>query len=633
MSKSYRLKLEQLEDRLTPSAWGNVWPNPGNLHVSFVPDGTQVSTYQSNLFQTMNAVAPTNAWETAILQALQTWAVNANINLGLVPDGGQPLGTPGAIQGDKRFGDIRIAMAPETSNTDVADTAPFEFSGSSWDGAMVFNSKYGFGLNGAGQYDLFSVALHEAGHDFGFADETTDPTSANYALYTGVRSGLPSSDIANLQSEYGGARTTDAATNRTLATATYLAHPDQVPVLSDMQGPSDYHFYSFKTPGTSGTSSFTVQVNTAGLSLLEPSVTVYGSNGAVLNTSAATSPLNNNVTIPINNAQANTTYYVEVTGATSSVFGFGQYQMTVTFPTTTQSSSSGSSSASNVSLATAEQLNTIQPSVNSQGYTYITSGDIAATGQAYYYQITTPKVPSGGTETLTISANGTDAVALNPNITVFTASQSPVAFSVINNGGGTFTVQQSGVSAGTTYFIEVNALPNGAQAVGNYSLSVQVNDDSATTFTQLDSATMSQATLVTYQNMNVSASGLFEFDLSSNIGTSTTASAVRMTIYDQNNNQIFTLVSYANQAASTGFVFLSAGNYTVRFNAATQSGAPLPNLNWLLCAQVVSSAQSVGVVDTTLNGTGAAGIALSASTGNGILALLPVINPYANSGN
>ncbi|HMC89227.1 MAG TPA: hypothetical protein VKI17_06750, partial [Gemmataceae bacterium] len=107
MTKSRRLFVEVLEDRLTPAAWGVAWPNPGHLTLSFVPDGTAVSNVQSSLFQTLNANAPASAWQAEILRAFQTWAINANINIALVPDRGQPLGTSGAAQGDPRFGDIR----------------------------------------------------------------------------------------------------------------------------------------------------------------------------------------------------------------------------------------------------------------------------------------------------------------------------------------------------------------------------------------------------------------------------------------------------------------------------------------------------------------------------------------------
>src|SRR5438270_2793445 len=105
------LTAEPLEERLQPSTWGMPWEY-GNLTLSFVPDGAKVDGNQSNLSQTLGSHASTKAWEMEVLRAAQTWAAAANINVGMVADGGQDLGIAGVIQGDPRFGDIRIAAEP-----------------------------------------------------------------------------------------------------------------------------------------------------------------------------------------------------------------------------------------------------------------------------------------------------------------------------------------------------------------------------------------------------------------------------------------------------------------------------------------------------------------------------------------
>ena len=75
-----RLVVEQLEDRVAPAIFGTPWPDPEHLSLSFAPDSTLGGISASNLFQTLNAVAPTSSWELQILRAFQTWAANANIN-------------------------------------------------------------------------------------------------------------------------------------------------------------------------------------------------------------------------------------------------------------------------------------------------------------------------------------------------------------------------------------------------------------------------------------------------------------------------------------------------------------------------------------------------------------------------
>lgn len=202
MPKTRRFTLEQLEGRLLLSAAAPVWPDAQALTISFAPDGTSVLGTTSSLFATLNAKASTATWETAILNAFRVWAESADINLTLVTDSGAPFGTPGAPQGDPRFGDIRIGAAP-LGSTDVATTQPFSYTGSTWSGDVLLNSSMNFSVaGGPGLYDLFTVVMHEAGHSFGLPDND-DPTSVMYGTYTGPRTGLSASDVQNIQSLYG----------------------------------------------------------------------------------------------------------------------------------------------------------------------------------------------------------------------------------------------------------------------------------------------------------------------------------------------------------------------------------------------------------------------------------------------
>ena len=57
--RSAPLFLEQLEDRCTPSTSGVGWGFADHLTLSFAPDGTQAGAQKSNLFQRLNAIAPT----------------------------------------------------------------------------------------------------------------------------------------------------------------------------------------------------------------------------------------------------------------------------------------------------------------------------------------------------------------------------------------------------------------------------------------------------------------------------------------------------------------------------------------------------------------------------------------------
>ena len=106
------MSCERLEERWTPAQFGIPWPDSTHLTLSFVSDGTQIETEASQLQASLDAQMPRATWQQTILKASQAWAAAANVNIGLVTDGGQRLGISGATQGDTRFGDIRVAGLP-----------------------------------------------------------------------------------------------------------------------------------------------------------------------------------------------------------------------------------------------------------------------------------------------------------------------------------------------------------------------------------------------------------------------------------------------------------------------------------------------------------------------------------------
>ncbi len=229
MSCPRPLLLETLEDRLTPATFGFPWLDGRHLTVSFVPDGTAAGPSssdhlfaappQSNLFASLDAVLPRAVWETEILRGLQDWAAQANLDVSVVPDSGDPLGTPGLIQGDPRFGDVRVAMVP-LSDGSVATGVPLSFDAGTWSGDILLNANDAFTVGpSATAYDLSTIVLHEAGHGLGL-EGNLDATSAMFEYYNGPRPGPSSADVAALQDLYG-PRTPDShETNDTAARST-----------------------------------------------------------------------------------------------------------------------------------------------------------------------------------------------------------------------------------------------------------------------------------------------------------------------------------------------------------------------------------------------------------------------------
>jgi matrixin len=594
--RTYRPTLERLEDRTLPATWGMAWPNPQRVSVSFVPDGTQVFDSQSSLFQTLNSQTSSSVWESTILQALDTWAVNTNINLAVVKDGGQPIGTPGAIQGDTRFGDIRIAAQPLGSQV-VAITSGIDLTAGTISGDMILNSS-DFGTGSAGLYDLFTVTLHEAGHCFGLPDQSTDPTSVMYAQYNGIRTGLSAADISQIQSIYGGSRKADSSegtsNNDSFAAATSLTVASQV---ADISSPTDADYFKFIVPSyTSG--SLTVQVQGANVSLLIPQLTVLNSLQQIVATSVSSDPFNNNVSLTINNVTPGATYYFEVQGAGSGVFGIGAYRLQVNSSALSplmianyntvynNSSSTMPAIASNSSISAALNLEQA-PYIGSQGYNRAIQSALSSSFNTAFYKVVAQPTASGAASTLVATVTAINGGALNPVLTVLDQNGNLVNASILVNDSGTYVVQVVNATPGATYFVEVNPEPlAGANVSGTYLLGVDYVANPIV-LTQFATNTLSGTSNQNFYSMTVSQTQITHFVLSGSAVGATVATAVRMSIYDQNGTVIFTLDAIAGQTVSSNIVLVQ-GTYTIRFVAATIDGSALSPFTYNLLGETLT---------------------------------------------
>jgi hypothetical protein len=629
MQARCRLSLESLEERCTPATYGVPWHDATHLTLSFVPDGTAIAGHQSTLFQTLNRQMPTATWQRLIAHAVQTWADYANISVGVVADGGQPFGAPGQMQGDPRFGDIRIGAQAMAASAISVSVPHDPFLSGTWSGDVLLNSTYDFSN---GKTNLYSVMLHELGHVFGL-DDNNDPNSVMYTNYNGSRSGLSSGDITAIQALYG-VRTPDlnegSNGNNSINTATQVPFPPgnftgatPLVMYGDITTNKDVDYYAVR-PLNGYTGPMTFRVRTAGISMLEPRLTVVDASGHVLGLAQSTNALGDEISVQLGNVNPQATYFVRVEGNTQDVCGIGRYGLGITFDanlTTTLSRLDAVLSGpyemlppqnvdalfvnsqtlfnvdndTNDTLDTATQLRTTPGFASNRHYTAI--GSLTASDPEDVYRIQAAQVQNGqpNVMTVTISALGENGVA--PHVLVLDNHQNPLPVNILANGNGTYTVQAANVTSGANLFLNVSATPT-PNLAGNYSMVVDFGQ------TVANLKTFSSGTLSSTQsagaNLYIAQNQLFQFVLSAGAVNAPADARVHMTITDQSGRIVFDLAANAGNTVSGSAVFLVPGAYTVRISAESPSGQPIAGLNYLLQGAGLSDPIGPVVGDPTL---------------------------------
>jgi hypothetical protein len=635
-----RLTLLTLEDRAVPAVYNNPWTDPGNITISFAPDGTAIDGVPSQLNQELGP--NTSAWQQEILRAFQTWGSQVNVNVTVVPDDGTPFGTPGPMQGDVRHGDIRIG-ARSLGTSDLATATPFDLF-NSWSGEVTLNTDQAFNLGGTGgSYDLYSVFLHEAGHTFGLA-HNPDSSSVMYASYQGVRTGLSASDVTNIKALYG-TRVVDrfdanqsndsrssATTMGFLTDLTQLVGLDltlgNAPyvIAGDLSTSSDVDYY--KVSGLI-VGNFNVCLRTSDISLLKAKVSVLNSSGQVLTTATATDPQNGDLSLTVNNLLTLGTFYIKVEKAANDVFGVGAYRLAAgltamqAIDDPVMAGLLAQDRHSNDTPDKATVLTNNHPTGDLR-WDYTLRANILDSSDADWYSVHSSASDSGA---LMVAVWGTMVGGVDPLVTVLDKNKQPVAFQVLTNDDGNFTLQFQNVVANSDYYIGISPDPTTGKRTGNYFLAadfrpagIQMQRASAWTATQ--SAPQATTTLTVYDPQ------LLHFALGIVTANSQINSALRMSILDANGNEVFTLFTPAGQAIS-GDVLLAAGTYTVIFTAGTPDGSSLPDLSFTLDLMVRTD--PIGMAPSDTSGSPSGGTSKPPSGGSTTTYSGPYSGPYRPS--
>jgi Matrixin len=254
----------------------------------------------------------------------------------VVSDNGTPAGQGAYQQGDPGMGDIRIG-AYNFGNSYLACTYLPGANNYSIAGDINFNTGQTFNVGST--YDLQTVALHEFGHALGLGHSSLS-TTVMYAYYTGLKKALTSTDINNVQANYG-ARLPDAyAGNTSFAAAASLntqINPLSLTAVANnlsINSTTQAEYFTFTAPwGSSNT--LTVTAQSTGLSMFTPSLTVYAANQSTVLGSATSAVKYHGVTAStsISGITAGQQFYVKVSGVDSSAFSTGAFALTLNFGT------------------------------------------------------------------------------------------------------------------------------------------------------------------------------------------------------------------------------------------------------------------------------------------------------------
>lgn len=618
-NKRKSAEIEVLEKRNLLAAFGTPWPDARSLTISFPEDGVGVGEYENNATESLSAVASQDQWQELALRAFQTWAIQADINIGLRNDYNLDFGATGFLQSDPRIGDFRIGAFPQTGL--VASSVPYQAAAGTASGDLLLNSNQNFQYHdwandlapdpdsiGDLDRDLFSILLHESGNSLGLADNSSQ-SSVLFAQYTVPKGILTAEDVNAIQELYG-ERTDpyEQLENDQISVASVIPTPtgfnpaeDIITNRGSLRTGNDVDVYQI-TP-VSGQDNLTIRLNAEGISLLNSRIEVIDAAGNVIDQAQSSSVFSNDVALEISGVEDHSILYIRVSASDpSDVYSVGDYELDLDYRSAAVRAtdlSAGDYDSGPDTLFANFDLSDPELGVNDTPATatilsslagnsatrYEFESSVSGASDVDFFNVTAPSEINGPLR-IELAGIGNDTADLR--LAVVDASGGPVGTAGRLNPDGTWVLEVLQPEADAEYLIRVSVDPNSVVSLGNYVALAEFTQPSEQ-LNELVSGSVS-SDLDDFYSWTAHETRLFRFDLATVGGEE--GDLVKLTIYDAHTKERRLVINTPSDGTRSGLAWLQEGDYILRFTAVNRAGEPVTNIDYTTSVDGLSDDQS-----------------------------------------
>jgi hypothetical protein len=637
-----KLAVEPLEDRRQMAAFGTPWPDARSLAVSFPSDGAAIGHYSNSLRETLDQTVDRREWQEAVLRAFQSWAVHANINIGLVPDRGDRFGMPGLTTNDPRFGEFRIGAFPQSAV--LANASPFQPTAGTWAGDILLNSNTNLFLgdwnsgspinvpdpNEKGPaIELYSLLLHEAGNALGLPDNQIAGSVMN-GNYSGPNGFLKSSDVRALRTLYGLRRDPyEPVANNSRSTATRILHPvgynrsEPIEIRGSLNTTRDVDFYRI-TP-LRGQETMSIRLWASGISLLKANLEVQDRFGRKIADVKADSIFENNLQIDIGSLRDHSSLFIKVARNSNDVFAIGDYRLDIDYRPTDQQPSlipppydvndddDDDPSVDFVSVdelfssfglvdrevGTNDRLDQTTPLLQTTGFLagsrFELTSSISSTADRDLWSFRSPAFTS---PKLQIDIAPVGIEKFDAEVYLLNSQGDRIATEATRNADGGVTLVADTPASNTNYVLFIRGDRSSPVTSGNYLVAVDFATTQPENVEQVFTAQLTPEESLHLSRLNVNKTQLFRFDLSANAATN--VPGVQLDFYNARTGDVVTSIAAAANSIRTANVWLEAGSYFIKATPLTSTGVALTQpFDFALAIASLSDDQGPNPLDPT----------------------------------